>query len=141
MLIKLGVHNGQGYYLRKPNEELKGVEEEAMKTIENYGSYRAYCKRYGDKKGDEIIDMMKDIVAENMSEVDTMAMLDQDTIVCIVEKSNCKIVSEIIVNKFRNRIREYYQKGDWDKGYIESTNKHGEVKKYPLIDICSERVV
>lgn len=106
-LLKLGVHNGQGYFLRKPNEELKGVEKNAIEIIqkfnrkkdagsrlhnfgdsesrvvlfkfENYKSYRAYCRKYGDEKGDEIIDMMKDVVAENLLKTETMAMLDADT--------------------------------------------------------------
>lgn len=168
-LLKLGVHNGQGYFLRKPNEELKGVEKNAIEIIqkfnrkkdagsrlhnfggsefrvvlfkfENYKSYRAYCRKYGDEKGDEIIDMMKDVVAENLLKTETMAMLDADTIVSVVEKSNYKIKSESIINMFRNRIREYYTKEDLERGYMESTNKHGEKRKYSLIDICSESVV
>lgn len=59
----------------------------------------------------------------------------------VVEKSNYKIKSESIINMFRNRIREYYTKEDLERGYMESTNKHGEKRQYSLIDICSESVV
>ena len=80
MLLKLGVHNGQGFFLRKPDEELKPVENAAMEVIqkdhkkkilkiikkrstlgkefravvfkyENYKAYSAYCEKYGDEKG------------------------------------------------------------------------------------------
>lgn len=168
-LLKLGVHNGQGYFLRKPNEEFKGVEENALEVIrkfndkknarmklqnngtgefrvvlfkvENYKSYRAYCRKYGDEMGDKVIGMMKDSVAVNLAETETMAMLDSDTIVAVLEKENYKIKCEAVANMFRNKMIDFYTKEDWEQGYIEGVNKHGEAKNYSLIDICSERVV
>ena len=59
----------------------------------------------------------------------------------ILEKQNYRVTCEIIANMFRNRMQEYYQKKDIEKGYIEGKNKHGENKRYPLINICSERGV
>lgn len=168
-LLKLGVHNGQGYFLRKPSEELKGIEKNALEIIhkytgkmalgdklqdfgageffvvlfklENHKAYRAYCGKYGEKKGDELIAMIKKTVAENLSETETIAMLDEFTIVSIIEKKSYKLKCETIVTVFRNKLKDYYTKEDWERGYIESTNKHGENKKYPLIDIFSERAV
>ena len=168
-LIKLGVHNGQGYFLRKPDEELKGVEKVAIDIIykyndkqaakvkkykteikefravlfkfESYKAYGAYCEKYGDEKGDKIIDVMQNVIEENLSEEETAILLDEDNILTVLGKQNYKIKCEIIANMFKNRMQEYYQKGDLEKGYIEGKNKHGEKKKYPLINICSERVV
>ena len=168
-LLKLGVHNGQGYFLRKPDEELKGVEKVAIDIIhkyndkqaakvkkyktdikefravlfkfESYKAYVAYCEKYGDEKGDKIIDVMQNVIEENLSEEETAILLDEDNILTVLGKQNYKIKCEIIANMFRNRMQEYYQKEDIEKGYIEEKNKHGEKKKYPLINICSERVV
>ena len=168
-LLHIGVHNGQGYFLRKPNEEFKEIEKEAFEIIQkycnkkrahnticnsdssefrvvvfkfqDYKAYRAYCGKYGYEKGDEIINMMKSVVEESLSEIETMAMLDRDTIAAVVEKGSYNIKCEMITNKFKNRIGSYYQKEDIERGYIEGINKHGEIKKYPLVEICSERVV
>lgn len=168
-LLKLGVHNGQGYFLRKPDEELKGVEKAAIDIIhkyndkkaakvnkyntgikefrailfkfESYKAYGAYCEKYGDEKGDKIIEVMQNVVEQNLSEEETAILLGEDNILTVLEKQNYKIKCEIIANMFKNRMQEYYQKGDLEKGYIEGKNKHGEKKKYPLINICSERVV
>lgn len=168
-LLKLGVHNGQGFFLRKPNEVFKVIEKDALEIIqkfhkkkkagqrlcnlcegqfrvvlfkvENPKAYQAYCRKYGDEKGDAIIGRLKETVAENLTQTETMAMLDEDTVVAVVEKENTKIKCEIIGQQFRNILKEYYSKEDWETGYIEGTNKRGENKKYPLIDICSERVV
>lgn len=168
-LLKLGVHHGQGYFLRKPNESFKEVEKDALEIIqkhnrkknadqlvsgcrsgefrvvlfklENSKAYRAYCEKYGDEKGDELLQMMKLTVAENLSESETMATLDSDTIVSVLEKSNCEIVSETILNVFRNRVLDFYESDDLNRGYIKGQNKRGETKKYPLITISSERIV
>ena len=168
-LLKLGVHNGQGYFLRKPDEELKDVEKTAIEIIhkfndkknaklkkcnvekeefravlfkfENYKAYSAYCDKYGDEKGDKIIKEMQNIVEKNLSEEEIAVLLEEDSILAVLEKQNLKIKCEIIANMFRNRMQEYYKKEDIEKGYIEGKNKHGENKKYPLITICSERVV
>lgn len=168
-LLKLGVHNGQGYFLRKPDEELKGVEKAAIEVIhkyndkktaklqeyntetkefravlfkfESYKAYGAYCEKYGDENGDKIIEVMQNVVEQNLSEEETAILLGEDNILTILEKHNYKFKCEIIANMFKNRMQEYYQKEDLEKGYIEGKNKHGEKKKYPLINICSERVV
>lgn len=168
-LLKLGVHNGQGYFLRTPNEDFVEIDPKALQIIQkvsnkraekertedsgagehkvvlfkidNYKAFRVYRRKYGDEKGDEIIRMIMSIVSESLSETETMAMLDEDTVISIVEKENCKIKCETITNKFRNRIRDFYEKEDYERGYVEGRNKSGEMKKYPLIDICSERVV
>ena len=168
-LLKLGVHNGQGFYLRRPDEDLKGVEKTALELIhkyndkkngklkkynagmkefravllkyESYKAYSAYCEKYGDEKGDQIIEVMKNVIDQNLSEEETAIPIGEDSILIVLEKQNYKNKCEIIGNIFRNRIQEYYQKEDIEKGYIEAKNKHGEEKKYPLINICSERVV
>ena len=105
--------------MRKPNEEFKEIEKSALEIIHKYGSkkkmcnimcnedssefrvvlfkftdykaYRAYCGKYGDEKGDTVIGMMKAVVENSLSEKETMAMLDRDTIVAVVDKGSSGI--------------------------------------------------
>lgn len=168
-LLKLGVHNGQGYFLRKPDEELKQIEQNAIDIIhkfinkksflmkknktntkeyravlfkfENYKAYSAYCEKYGDEKGDKIFELMESIVEQNLSDTENAIALGEDGVLSVLEKENYKTKCEIIVNMFRNRILEYYEKEERENGYIEGKNKHEESKKYPLISLCPERVV
>lgn len=58
-------------------------------TINHYKSYRAYCEKYGNKKGDALIGMLKDVIIGNLSENETIAMLDADTVVSIIKKKDC----------------------------------------------------
>ena len=170
MLLKLGVHNGQGFFLRKPDEELKPVENAAMEVIhkfhekknlkiikkrsalekefravlfkyENYKAYSVYCEKYGDEKGDRMIEVMQNVIEQNLSEAETAIILGEDSMIAVLEKEYYKIKCEIIANMFRNRIQELYREEDLEKGYIERMNKRGESKKYPLISLISERVV
>lgn len=168
-LLKLGVHNGQGYFLRKPAEELKEIEESALEIIrnfnekrisrwkrynddakelrailfkfDNYKAYSAYCDLYGDEKGDRMIEEFKAIIQQNLSEEESAICLGEDSVLVVLEKQNAKIKSEIIVRMFHNKLNELYQEADIKKGYIERKNKHGENKKYPLVAIRTERVV
>lgn len=168
-LLKLGVHNGQGYFLRRPDAELKEIEKYALEVIskfnakksakiknyhtetkefravlfkiENYKAYDAYCQKYGDEQGDKLLEVMKNVVEQNLSEEETAVILGEDSILTVLEKENCKIKREIIANMFRNKSQAYYQKDDVEKGYVLGKNKHGEHKKFPLIHLCSERVV
>ena len=168
-LLKLGVHNGQGFLLRKPDEELKGVEKSALDIIykynrkkaaklkkcnaqaqeyravlfrfENYKAYGAYCEKYGDEKGDHIIDLIQNIVEQNLLEDESAILLGEDGVLTVFEKEHYKNKSEVIINLFKNRIQKYYGREEIERGYIERKNKRGENKKYPIISICSERVI
>ena len=122
-------------------ESSTGVFRVVLFKIENVKAYRAYCEKYGDEKGNGIIELMKRSVAENLLETEVMAMLDEDTIVTLIEKGTYKKKSERIITMFRNNVKRYYKEEDWKKGYISGNKKNGEYKKYPLIDICSERVI
>lgn len=169
VLLKLGVHNGQGYFLRKPDEKLMPVERDAVEIIrkyiakknarmescdtddkvfravifkfENYKAYSVYCEKYGDEKGDAVLEVLRNVIKQNLTEGESAVILDDDTILAVLEKKNCKIKREIIVNMFGKKVRECYKQEDLENGYIERVNRHGESKRYPLLSISSERVV
>lgn len=168
-LLKLGVHNGQGYFLGRPAEELKETEAAAVEMIQKYNakraekikkmaagnkefravlfqfdsykSYAAYCEKYGDEEGDKLIGVMQQVIEQNLLEGETAVQVSEDGILAVLEKEHYKFRTERIATVFRNRIREYYQKEDIEKGYLAGTNKHGESRKYPLLALESERVI
>ncbi len=167
-LLKLGVHNGQGYFLRKPNEELKGVDDAALKIIQRYNSkktivnmqnddireyrvalfkpekykaYKAYYEKYGFEKADKLLEMIKSVVAGNLSENEYMIMISEDTMMAVILKQDFKTKCECIIGEFERKIKDYYTEEDWNRGYIEGVNKNGEAKEYPIIAISAERVV
>lgn len=167
VLLKLGVTYGQGYFLRKPDEELKTITSDALEIIQKFNrktnirmnhadqkdfhavlfqfssskAYQMYCEKYGDEKGDEIIKLLQTIVNQNLSEAETAVILNGTTLLAAMEKGNEKLRCEIISNMFDKEIERYYTEEDFKQGYLECQNKHGNTKKYPLITICSERLL
>lgn len=168
-LLKLGVPYGQGYYLRKPNEELKPVKPEAFEIIQkynrkkamqmnryyngqkrfcavlfkfdNYKTYNLYCEKYGDQKGDSLTDLLKNIINQNLSEEECAVLMSSDTILTILQEETYKIKCESIINMFEKESRNYYDKEVLQKGYLDCKNKRGKRKKLSLITVCSERLV
>lgn len=165
-LLKLGVHNAQGYFLRRPDSELKEIDKNALEVIQKYNSknvkrvnaetneyrvvlfkldsvkaYNKYCEKYGDENADKIIELMHSIVEQNLSENENVVYLGLDGTVAVLNKKDYKIKCELIADVFRKRLQGYYYSDEWEQGYIEWTNKRGEQKKYPIIEICSERIV
>jgi len=166
-LLKLGVHNGQGYFLRRPDEELKEVEKEAVGIInkysekvfprmtnnetkelrgvlfhfESYKDYAAYCEKYGDEEGDKLLGVMLQTVEQNLLESETAIKVNEDEILAVLEKDDYKYRSGKIVQMFKNQIQNFYSEIDRENGYIERINKRGEKKKCPLLALEFERVL
>lgn len=168
-LLKLGVHNGQGYFLAKPNEELidicdesrdiikkfwkkkqKKYELESNPTVEyrtvlfhfeNNKAYYAYCDKYGDKQGDNISKMLKNTILMNMRLDEQIMNIGADGFLVVFKKDGSKSICENIINTFNAQVNQFYTNEDFKKGYIEIEKKNHELKKYPLVKIQSERVV
>lgn len=167
-VFNLGVHNVQGYYLKKPNNDFKKIRQEASDVIQklnrrknkallrlddgqkelcavifsigNYKAYGAYCEKYGDDKGDEMLNLLKETVISNLTNGETAVMLNRDTVLAAVDKDDCRVKCETIVNVFEKECRKLYSEDDLNKGYIEGVNKHGEKKRYPMVFISSEQI-
>ncbi len=166
-LIKLGVHYGQGYFLREPSKELFSVYPKAMEILQKTNikrshltpytkdkescvmlfelastkAYRAFCTKYGDAKGEEVLRIMKETIDENLSDTETLSILSEDSMVAIITKENHKLKCETILTIFRNRLQNFYSAQDWENEYIEGTNKHGDAKRYPLIELHMDRII
>ena len=96
--------------------------------------------KYGDDKGDEMLNLLKETVISNLTNGETAVMLNRDTVLAAVDKDDCRVKCETIVNVFEKECRKLYSEDDLNKGYIEGVNKHGEKKRYPMVFISSEQI-
>lgn len=168
-LLKLGVHNGQGYFLARPNEELKEINDEATDLIrkfwkkkqkkyelesnptveyrtvlfhyESNKAFYAYCDKYGDKQGDGIASMLKNTILMNMRVDEQIMNIGADGFLVVFKKDGSKSICENIINTFNAQVNQFYSNEDNKNGYIEIEKKNHELKKYPLVKLKSERVV
>ena len=168
-LLKLGVHNGQGYFLCRPNEALKPVEQEALEIIQKYQqkkqkkmmknrdadleyravlfsfdnakAFYAYCEKYGDEAGDRITSLKEKVIMQNLEEEDYAVNMGETGVMVVFKKEGYKTKCEKIVTSFKNHLGECYASNDLQNGFIEVPNKHNAMKKYPILSINTERVI
>ena len=103
-------------------------------------SYRVYCKKYGTKKGDEIITLLHDLISSRLQNQEFVFWLDPDTALLTLEKERYRSVCEELELSFSEKIIPFYLPEDLERGYIKAENKHGETKRYPIIELASERI-
>lgn len=168
-LLRLGVHNGQGYFLGRPAEELQPVNPEALDMICRYQSrkrrqvakafkptaeYRAilfsfsndksfnvYCEKYGDEAGDKLYALLEQIVMQNLSEGEHAIDMGEKGIIAVLNKDSCKPACDMIQSTFKSQAVQYYSAQDQKNDYMEALNSHNALKRYPFVSVCSERVV
>lgn len=159
LLIQLGVHYGQGYYLGKPDKQIQQASEKALKTIQqiNYqmeciyashtSEYRvsimkigkqkalmAYENKYGEAKCKALITQLEICIKDFLMEDEYFKWIDEDTTLLILEKARCNEICERIQGVFEKNLKQFYSEEELEQGYIWSKNKHGEDKKYSLVE-------
>ena len=166
MLIRLGVHYGQGYFLCKPDELPRNISEYAIKQIQmtNYkkacaaasytGDYRvaimkigkhkslvAYAKKYGDDKCKELLVQLEMCLKDYLTENECLKWIEEDSALLVLEKMRCDDICGEIVDTFQKNLRLFYGEDEMESGYIISKNKHGETEKYPLVQAKYEVII
>ena len=88
-------------------------------------SYRVYCKKYGTKKGEEIITLLHDLISSRLQNQEFVFWLDPDTALLTLEKERYRSVCEELELSFSEKIIPFYLPEDLERGYIKAENKHG----------------
>ena len=168
-LLNIGVQCGQGYFIRKPHEEFRNIRQEALDVINKYNkrrnrsrmkvndtekdlcgvvfnikgykSFTAYCEKYGDDKGDELLELFRNIIKNNMEDGETAVVLGKDKVMAAVDRESSRIKCEKIENEFEKESIKLYDEDDISNGYINGHNKHGDKKKYLFVEMESECLV
>lgn len=165
MLIELGVHYGQGYFLGKPDEVPRHIYEHSIKYIQkvNYkkastssyissyavaiikiGKYKslvAYAKKYGEDKCEELLAQLEMCIKDYMIENECLKWIEENSVLLVLEKVRCDNICEKIVETFQKNLRLFYCEDEMECGYIISKNKHGETEKYPLVAAKYEIII
>lgn len=71
-------------------------------------SYRVYCKKYGTKKGDEIITLLHDLISSRLQNQEFVFWLDPDTALLTLEKERYRSVCEELELSFSEKIIPFY---------------------------------
>jgi diguanylate cyclase (GGDEF)-like protein len=98
-------------------------------------NFKAYNDVYGFENGDLIIQLLTNILKDNVSAEQFIGHIGGDDFVIILDNYAADHYFINIVKQFELNALEFYNKTDINHGYITTTNRHGEVEKFPLITL------
>ncbi|MEW6041273.1 MAG: response regulator [Elusimicrobiota bacterium] len=102
-------------------------------------NFKAFNDKYGFVRGDEVIkfvsQILLDLISENLDENDFIAHIGGDDFVMLTLPEKAQEFAEEIIKKFDSGIVNFYDIGDRDAGYIITTDRRGNEKKFPLMSI------
>jgi diguanylate cyclase (GGDEF)-like protein len=98
-------------------------------------NFKAYNDVYGFENGDLIIQLLTNILKDNVSAEQFIGHIGGDDFVIILDNYAADHYFINIVKQFELNVLEFYNNTDINHGYITTTNRHGEVEKFPLITL------
>lgn len=102
-------------------------------------NFKAYNDVYGFASGDRAIKLTADILIDSTNAYgnsgDFIGHIGGDDFVVITTPDKVDIISKNIIKDFDIKIKELYCKEDVDRGYIVTTNRQGEIMKFPIVSI------
>lgn len=102
-------------------------------------NFKAYNDVYGFASGDRAIKLTADILIDSTNAYgnngDFIGHIGGDDFVVITTPDKAIEVSKGIIKDFDIKIKELYCKEDVDRGYIVTSNRQGQIMKFPLVSI------
>lgn len=98
-------------------------------------NFKAYNDAYGFTNGDHMIEKLADVMRKICDNSDFLGHVGGDDFVIITKSGKQQELAKNIISTFRESIRELYKKEDWDRGFIISTNRNGEIERFPIASI------
>ena len=101
-------------------------------------SYRVYCKKYGTKKGEEIITLLRGLISSRLQNQEFVFWLESRYRITYFGKGKiplCLRRTGAILFAKNNTVLSAGRLGT--RLYRRPENKHGETKRYPIIELAS----
>ncbi len=102
-------------------------------------NFKAFNDVYGFACGDRAIKLTADIITDNVRSFgiqgDFIGHIGGDDFVVITVPERADSICKEIIKEFDEKILELYSQEDKERGHILTTNRQGQVIKYPIISI------
>jgi diguanylate cyclase (GGDEF)-like protein len=105
----------------------------------DFNNFKPFNDHYGFRMGDRAIMMFADILRKHICDGFTAHIGGDDFFVGFENKDFEKIYEKTvsISEIFREQVRELYSKEDRKKGFIETEDRFGIIRKFPLLNVSS----
>ncbi|MGP1608336.1 MAG: diguanylate cyclase domain-containing protein [Clostridium sp.] len=103
-------------------------------------NFKSYNDIYGFAEGDRIIKTTGKVITNNIYNNEKIedafvGHIGGDDFVALVSKTNYEKLCQDILKEFEDKIPEYFNKEDLEKGYLEVPNRSGVMEKFPLTSL------
>ncbi|HOA96387.1 GGDEF domain-containing response regulator [Acetivibrio saccincola] len=102
-------------------------------------NFKSYNDVYGFASGDRAIKLTADVLIDATNTFgnsrDFIGHIGGDDFVIITTPDKVDAICENIIKTFDIKIKELYCKEDVDRGYIVTSNRQGQIMKFPLVSI------
>jgi len=102
-------------------------------------NFKAYNDAYGFSHGDRAIKLIGDILIDNVkafgSRTDFIGHIGGDDFVVITAPECADVLCENIIKDFDERVPELYTDADKTAGFISTTNRKGDITRYPIMTL------
>jgi diguanylate cyclase (GGDEF)-like protein len=123
------------------------IEQKLNQIISNDGQYsvayldinnfKSYNDVYGFENGDLVLKLLADILRSNISEREFIGHIGGDDFVVIFSNHVIDLYFEDLIRQFELEVLALYNQKDIENGFIISSNRHGEMEKFPLITLTA----
>ncbi len=101
--------------------------------------FKAYNDRYGFMAGSEVIKLTTQVILESVDKYgddeDFVGHIGGDDFIVVTEMGRAALITQEIIRLFDARIPAHYEPEDRKKGYIISTDRLGNINKFPIMTI------
>ncbi|HHV29763.1 GGDEF domain-containing response regulator [Acetivibrio mesophilus] len=102
-------------------------------------NFKAYNDVYGFASGDRAIKLTADIIVDNVhnygNQGDFIGHVGGDDFIIVSTPNKAEIIVKGIIDDFDMKTKALYCEEDVKRGYIVTSNRQGQVMKFPLISI------
>lgn len=102
-------------------------------------NFKAYNDTYGFEAGDRVLkataNLLVKLTIQNEHSQDFIGHIGGDDFIVITEFEKCEALAKRIVSAFDEIAPSFYNKADRERGHIISTDRQGNIKKFPFLSI------
>jgi len=102
-------------------------------------NFKAYNDTYGFEAGDRVIkataNLLVKLTIQNENAKDFIGHIGGDDFIVVTAYENCEELAKRILTGFDEIAPSFYSKADRERGSIVSTDRQGNIKKFPFLSI------
>lgn len=121
---------------QKLNQLVSSVGQYSVAYLD-IDNFKAYNDVYGFENGDLVIKLLADILKSSLLEREFIGHIGGDDFLVIVSNHVTNFYFKDLIKQFELEVLALYNQKDIENGFITTSNRRGELEKFPLITLTA----